>query len=216
MTDPYHKIPTVFKRDPANKYKTLLLDEYATPELKYLADNMWYFSEKIDGTNIRVMYDASAVKVTFGGRTERAQLPAPLWAKLVDLFPESLFQMCDLPSLTLYGEGYGKGIQKVGGLYLSDTTNFTLFDVKIGGWWLKRDGVFDIAKRLSISTVPDLGYGSLMDAVYMAMRGFTSHLNQDMTAEGLVMRPTTQLLTREGHRIIAKIKCKDFPRPVYD
>jgi len=47
----YHKISTVFKRDPENNFKTLLFGEFATPELEYLQDNMWVFTEKVDGTN---------------------------------------------------------------------------------------------------------------------------------------------------------------------
>lgn len=212
MTEPYHKIKTVFKRDPANKYKTLLMGEYATPAFEYLADNSWQFTEKIDGTNIRVMYDREAAEVTFGGRTEQAQLPAPLWARLTELFPEQKFQECDLPSMTLYGEGYGKGIQKVGSLYLPDSVNFILFDVKIDGWWLREDDTYKIALQLGIRWVPHLCIGTLADAVDIAARGFASNMNLDMAAEGLVMRPATQLFDRQGHRIIAKIKCKDFPR----
>jgi hypothetical protein len=51
----YHKIQTVFKRDPSNNYKTLLEGEFAIPEFGYLQDNEWVFTEKVDGTNIRVM-----------------------------------------------------------------------------------------------------------------------------------------------------------------
>ena len=37
--DPYPKIHTVFKRDPATKHKTLLEGEYSLPEFAYLAGN---------------------------------------------------------------------------------------------------------------------------------------------------------------------------------
>ena len=46
-------------------------------------------------------------------------------------------------SVTLYGEGYGNGIQK-GGLY-SQKQEFILFDVKINGNWQPRESVEDIA-----------------------------------------------------------------------
>ncbi|MCP4215045.1 MAG: RNA ligase family protein, partial [bacterium] len=70
----YHKIQTVFKRDPENRHKTLLEGEFSIPEFEYLQDNDWIFTEKVDGTNIRVMFDGE--KITFGGKTERAQIPA--------------------------------------------------------------------------------------------------------------------------------------------
>ena len=51
----YHKIQTVFKRDPATKIKTLLDVDWSQDAFGYLADNEWVFTEKVDGTNIRVM-----------------------------------------------------------------------------------------------------------------------------------------------------------------
>lgn len=39
----YHKIQTVFLRDPETKYKTLLEGQYAKPEFEYLKDCEWAF-----------------------------------------------------------------------------------------------------------------------------------------------------------------------------
>ena len=44
----YHKIQTVFKRDPQANYKTLLFGQYSLPEFEYLAMNEWSFTEKVD------------------------------------------------------------------------------------------------------------------------------------------------------------------------
>ena len=38
----YHKIQTVFKRDPDTKFKTLLHGEYSLPEFEFLK-NMYHF-----------------------------------------------------------------------------------------------------------------------------------------------------------------------------
>ena len=70
MTE-YHKIQTVFLRDPATKMRTLLDGQWALPEFEYLARNPWYFTEKIDGINIRVVFDGESV--SFGGRTPRCR-----------------------------------------------------------------------------------------------------------------------------------------------
>lgn len=80
----YHKIQTVFLRDPTTKFKTLLEGEFALPEFKYLANNKWVFTEKVDGTNIRVMFDGQ--QITFGGKTDDAQIPAFLVTRLQDAF----------------------------------------------------------------------------------------------------------------------------------
>ena len=206
----YHKIQTVFKRDPENKFKTLLMGEYALPELEYLATNNWMFTEKIDGTNIRVMFDGE--KITFGGKTDNAQIPAFLIEKLndtflsqIDLFKETF---TDTDSVCLYGEGYGAKIQKSGGNYRQDQS-FALFDIRIGDWWLKRIDVSGIAIKFGLDLVPTVGEGTLWDMVKLVGQGFNSHWGS-FIAEGIVARPATELQTRGGQRIITKIKHRDF------
>ena len=212
LTEPYHKIVTVFKRDPATKYKTLIEDDWATPEIAYLAENQWDFTEKIDGTNIRVIWDKDTKQVTMHGRTYRSQLPAPLYHRLHTLFTTQEFVNHDMPSMTLYGEGYGKGIQKVGKLHLPYSVDFILFDIRVDDYWLKHEAVHSIASQLNVPMVPNLGHGTLQEAVDIVARGVTSALNYDMIAEGLVMRPVIQMFDRRGQRIITKIKYKDYPR----
>lgn len=204
----YHKIQTVFKRDPENSYKTLLDGEYALPEFRYLAENSWAFTEKVDGTNIRVMWDGE--KVRFGGKTDRAQIPTFLLDRLQDLFSAGkLLSTFEETATCLYGEGFGAKIQKGGGNYISDGVDFVLFDVRIGGWWLQRDAVEGIADNLGVQCVPIIGFGTLEDMVDKVKVGFSSRWG-DFTAEGIVARPVVELKTRSGHRIITKIKYKDF------
>lgn len=202
----YHKIQTVFKRDPETKYKTLLDGEYALPEFEYLADNRWLFTEKVDGTNIRAIWDGESL--SFAGRTDRAQIPPFLLEALEGELTEGLWADFDGPAV-LYGEGYGPKIQKGGGNY-RDTPGFVLFDVNVGGWWLERQSVEDIARKFEIDVVPVIGGGNLAAMVDLARGGFKSQWG-DFMAEGIVARPSTELRTRSGHRVITKIKCKDFP-----
>ena len=208
----YHKIQTVFKRDPETNHKTLLEGKYSLPEFEYLARNKWTFTEKVDGTNIRVYRQHGIVR--FGGRTDRAQLSAQLFARLNDRFTpqeQRIREMFgDSTAVCLYGEGYGAGIQKGGGNYQADQ-DFVLFDVRIGDWWLRREGVEDVAKELALDVVPVIGEGTLTDMVNLAREGITSRWG-DFRAEGIVARPATELMTRSGHRVITKIKCKDFPQ----
>lgn len=205
----YHKIQTVFKRDPATNHRTLLLGDYSLPEFHYLRDVDWMWTEKVDGTNIRVMPNGG--KICFGGKTERAQIPATLYNALVGLFPPEVFLQTDIDpaaSVCLYGEGYGAKIQKGGGNYRQDQS-FVLFDVKIGDVWLQRANVEDIGDKLGIDIVPPVGVGSLTDMVSFVRQGFKSHWG-DFQAEGVVARPVTELRTRMGHRVITKLKSKDF------
>ena len=87
---PYHKIKTVFKRDPATKFRTLLWNQYACPKFALLRNCEWLFTEKIDGTNIRVHWDGT--KVRFGGRTINAQIPTFLLDVLMNMWELSFMK----------------------------------------------------------------------------------------------------------------------------
>lgn len=204
----YHKIQSIFKRDMTSKRKTLIEGDWTLPEFEYLASNVWTFTEKVDGTNIRVMCGVGQVE--FGGRTANAQIPAQLVARLNDRFlpiQDKLREIFNADAV-LYGEGYGAKIQKVGGNYRADQ-DFVLFDVRVGKWWLQRADVEDVAQKLGIDTVPVIGEGTLHDAVAMAKAGIRSTWG-NFEAEGIVARPKVELMTRGGDRLIAKIKCRDF------
>lgn len=208
----YHKIQTCFKRD--EKTKKIIENDWSLSEFEYLKDNIWVFTEKVDGTNIRVMWDG--ITVTFGGKSDNAQMPVFLLYKLQELFEginkKQLFIEkfgTEITEVCLYGEGYGAKIQKGGGNYNPDGVDFVLFDVKIGDWWLKRNDVEDIANHFGIKVVPIIGEGTLVDAIEMTRKGIKSQWG-DFTAEGIVARPKTELKTRKGERLITKIKHVDF------
>lgn len=202
----YHKIQSLFKRDPATKYRTFL-DEYTCPEFAWLQENEWLFEEKVDGTNIRVHWDGERVR--FGGRTDNAQTPTFLINKLQEMFPpEKLEKQFDFPA-TLYGEGYGAKIQKGGGDYIKDGCSFILFDVRCGDFWLTRKSVAEVAEGLDILSAPIIKTGTLSDAVSMCKYGFESYL-RTTPPEGLIIRPPQDLFLRDGSRLITKLKLKDF------
>ncbi len=207
---PYHKIQTVFNRDPQTNHRTLLEGEYSLPEFDYLRNNMWVFTEKVDGTNIRVIIYPHGT-TEFRGKTDNAQLPPQLMKRLGELFPPNLQDRLaeQFPvGACLYGEGYGAGIQKGGGKYRT-TQDFVLFDVFVDGWWLERKNVASIATQLALDVVPVFREGILADLVGSVQCGITSAWG-DFPAEGLVARPKVELFRRNGERIITKLKAKDF------
>jgi len=210
----FPKIQSLFKRDPATKYKTFL-NEYSRPEFGLLQGVDWLWTEKVDGTNIRIMYDGTNIR--YGGRTDRAQIPAILINHLQDTFikdkmDEVFNEHTPSTQVTLYGEGYGAKIQRGGGDYRSDA-GFILFDVKIDDLWLKRSDVEDVSLNLGIPAVPIITVGSPIVAVKLVQEGFTSHVAtcKVRPAEGLVGRPLLELFDRRGERIITKLKTRDYP-----
>lgn len=209
MTTEYHKINTMFKRNMEGD-KRIIEGDWAEAETEYLKNNQWVFTEKVDGTNIRVSWDGS--QVVFGGRTDNAQIPNGVINRLNDLFystpaKQRLREVFPEGGVVLYGEGYGAKIQS-GGNYRQDQ-DFVLFDVKVGDIWLERHNVENVAKKLLVDVVPVIGQGTLLEAIALVKSGLKSTWG-DFEAEGVVARPAVELLTRRGQRIISKIKAKDF------
>ncbi len=211
----YHKIQTVFNRNPETKFKTVIEGQWSLPEFEYLRNDEWHWTEKVDGTNVRVIWDGSTVK--FGGKTDDAQMPPFLLAKLAEMFP--MDKIADVFPATypdnvvvLYGEGYGARIQKGGGNYIPDGVDFILFDVAVGELFLSRESVTDIANKLQIGECPLVGYGTLPGMVEFVRSKPKSVIavNQGTIMEGVVARPRVELRNRMGHRIITKLKVRDF------
>lgn len=231
----YGKIDTLFERDK----QTFVVnpEEIKRPVLLSIRD--WIVTEKIDGTNIRVCMDADGT-MAYKGRTDNAQIHQQLFMHLANTFtrekmmsaffkPETpegddtplteqvgdaIVKAGILPSVVLYGEGYGAGIQKGGG-YRPDKS-FILFDVLVDGkWWLKRADVENVAENLGIPIVQELGIMQIEEIVEMVRDGFDSpqallDSGQKIPAEGIVAQPLEPLFFNDGKRVIIKLKTKDF------
>jgi hypothetical protein len=205
----YNKIDTLYKRDMEGS-KKLLEGEFRNPTVEFLKDNVWTFTEKIDGTNIRVYWDGH--KVQFGGRTERAQIPSDLVNYLNSVFgtseAEQIFEeKFGETEVILFGEGYGPKIQN-GGLYRNDVS-FIMFDVLIAGNYQPRESVEDIAKAFGIDIVPVIFEGTIQEGVDF-VKGNPDSTMGTAKMEGLVGRPKIEMRDRCGKRVIVKIKWEDF------
>ena len=209
----YEKIDTIFARD-TNGTKKLVEGTFRDPTIEFLAKLDWIWTEKIDGTNIRIHWDGH--NVTFGGRTDNAQIPTDLVNYLTDTFnnseTEEIFeQLFGEKEVILFGEGYGRKIQKVGSKYNPNNVGFILFDVLIGENYQEREWVEQTAIAFNIPVVPIVGHGSLMNAVdYIKTHPNSVIAQQSVEMEGIVCRPRYELYDRRGNRIIVKIKWEDI------
>lgn len=210
----YPKIESPFRRFMAGPERNKLdLGAWSRPEFELFKDLPWEWTEKVDGTNVRVIWDG--YKVRFGGRTDDAQMSTTLLTRLTELFPEELMeQQFGKNPAVLYGEGYGAKIQKGGGNYRPDQS-FVLFDVLVHDeetmrdWWLLRKNLIEVANGLGIDFVPLF----MIDNVTAAIRSVTLGLGSswgDFPAEGLVGKPPLGITGRDGSRLMMKIKTKDF------
>lgn len=208
----YTKIETIFERDMEGS-KKLIEGKFRNETVEFLKDNQWICTEKIDGTNIGIVWDGH--KVSYQGRTERVQIPAHLMNKLIEMFGgeanEELFeQKFGETKVILFGEGYGAKIQKGGGNYRSDVS-FILFDVYLPeqNLWLKRDALEDISKTFGIDVVPIVLTGTMQEAVDFVKQKPKSTIGV-AEMEGLVCKPEVDMLDRMGRRVIVKVKVRDF------
>lgn len=215
----YIKINSLWKREqyvkglPKGTHGPLIIGDYSDPEVGNV--KKWLVDEKVDGTNIRVIY--SDGKVRFSGRTDEAQLPVKLldylqqtlgeWS-LVKAFPTIESQK--YPTVILFGEGYGPKIQACGGNYRKDVS-FILFDVWVDGWWLERSSVKDIASKLGIEVVPEIGIMTEEEIIeFVRSKPLSRCSITPQVMEGIVARSDPLMLFRNGKPLIWKLKCKEF------
>ena len=209
METKYHKIESVFKRDMEGT-KKLIIGEYRNPIVEYLKDNTWIFTEKVDGTNTRIIWDG--YNFEFKGRTDKAELPKPLLDRLNELFSnnetEQLFeQMFGEKVVVIYCEGYGGKIQK-GKLY-KPNEDLIVFDIMINNVFLERSDVEGICKSLGLDIVPIWKECTLTEGIEFVKTSPKSVIS-DCTMEGLIGKPKVEMRDKKGERIIVKIKVKDF------
>jgi len=210
----YHKIQSVFKRDPETKYKTFLA-EYSMPAFEYLADSMWIWTEKIEGMNMRAIWNEQNVSefglepsFRFAGRTDRAQVPGDLLDTMMGLFSAEMVDAGVVDDeVIFYGEGFGGSIQRGKHEYGTEK-RFVLFDISVNGRFLPFYDVINIGEACGLDVV-DSKSGSLQDAIEFVRAGFPSKYGGQ--AEGLVLRPLVELYDQYGNRVIAKVKTRDFP-----
>lgn len=194
----YPKIETLFTRD---KYTFKVIPGNFRNEAFSLI-NEWEWTEKIDGTNIRITYSecpppcefdknprvshkqfrkvieyiGSYCGIKYDGRTDAAELPGGVVEYLDDkLCSQTMMEQFQDKKVIIYGEGYGGKIQKGGGY--SQTQKFVVFDIFIDGFWLKREDIQNICNKLGLDVVPIIRTSaSLKEAIDLVKVGFTSSL----------------------------------------
>ncbi len=207
----YHKIETIFERDMEGN-KKLIEGKYRNEHVEYLKNNQWIFTEKIDGTNIRIHWDGHTI--SFSGRTDNANIHGTLIKKLNDYFygetNAQIFEQKfgEIP-VTFYGEGYGGKIQS-GGNYLPEP-DFILFDIMVDNTFLERENVEKLAKSFNLKVVPIIIKGTIQEAIdYVKTKPLSSISEKPKESEGLVGTPLVRINDFRGNRIIIKLKVRDF------
>ena len=210
----YPKIPALYRRS-ADKGHRVLVGQCNDPAVEYLKDNLWFFKEKLDGTNVRIEWDGFEVR--FFGRTDRAQLPPPLLEHLDVLYGggdfEAMFeQTFGEKPVTIYGEGIGPKINK-GGDY--GDVQFVAFDVLVDEtYWLDQGSLEAVLTSMGVPFVPLYfpGPERLSDVVRKINHEgrVISGYKTASPAEGLVATPAYPVRSVRGKRIQVKIKAPEL------
>jgi len=238
----YPKINSLYKREGYDFKETgkkpngkkLIEGDYACPEFE--AIDRWTITEKVDGTNCRVIYkkenfnicqgsvgvsgEDPCCTVEFQGRNDYSEIPMPLYKRLEDLFPLSKMKRTfpKAHSVILFGEGFGGKIQD--GSYYSEYEDFYLFDAVIDGFWLSRKSIYDIAKELfdpgvNIRMGDKVNTVNKQQIVEFVKEKSLSFIAANLTGskhvmEGIVARSEPLMYFRDGTPIMFKLKCSDF------
>ena len=114
----------------------------------------------------------------------------------------------------IYGEFYGKGVQKCGGNYDPEKNRFSVFDICQQGWWVPLNKLNEYCAKLGLDVAPYIGQMTIDEAEKMVMEGFKTRVpnanNPDFIEEGIVARPVIPIKDPRGNRIIVKIKYCDY------
>lgn len=229
----YPKTENLFQRDPETH--KLIPGALRSPHFGQVKS--WHVTEKIDGQNVRIVYKPGE-PISFRGRSDRAALPRDLVEYLEGIFnpaamegqfAEFLTREGRDGSVTIYGEGYGPGIQKGGGNY-APAKLFRMFDVMYH-WhqtddmgqefylnsWATMETVDMISDLSADLRAPVLGEAmTLQEIVALVAFGLESKVARydgdrpDVVAEGVIARSDPYLYTARGSRVMFKLKGEDL------
>ena len=216
----YHHIeaPTVQDEEYGKIYKKRKLivpqegqdEAYRSPLLAYLAELPWVYSRKVDGENIRIQWDGE--QVLWNGKTNAFQCSAEFTGYMNNTFLEEIFEekFGREKVVTIFGEKMGPKTQ--GNELGLGKDELVIFDVNVNGTWLCGEDVVAIADYFRARTVFNFMPGALHESktlrelIEMCSNGAFKEW------EGIVATPLIEMRDQAGHRVIVKIKNKDYLR----
>lgn len=217
----YHHIdaPTIQDNEYGRKFhkrKLMVPDKttqswasYRSTLLAYLSNAAWTYTRKVDGENIRIQWDGE--QALWNGKSNAFQCSAEFTDYMNKTFLEEIFEekFGRDKVVTIFGEKMGPKTQ--GNELGLDKDELVLYDVNINGTWLSKDNVQLIASYFGARTVLDfmpqeLTGCTLQELIKLCAEG------QFKNWEGIVATPAVECRDQGGHRVIVKIKNRDYLR----
>jgi len=211
----YEKFSSPFKKD--EKFRNTIEVAQSLPV------GTWIKTEKIDGTNIRIILtkpnEEGNRDILIASRKLVLNQEDKNSKQYMDCIKEinlnkikEYFKEVE-STIVIYGEGYGAGVQK-GGIY-SSIKDFRVFDIRIGEAYQDFEYVQKVCIDNQLNIVPVIGeckeitYGECYDS----LKKFQETLIRDGSGgkpEGIVYKFEPVLLNKYKERLIFKVKFKDF------
>ena len=211
----YAKFSSPFKKDE----KFINTNELS----QKLPKGRWIKTEKIDGTNIRIILtkpnEVGEREVLIGSRklilneADKGSKQYLDCIKEVNLFKLKEYFKDINSTIIIYGEGYGAGVQR-GGIY-SLEKNYRVFDIRIGEAYQDFEYVEKVCIDNQLNLVPinseveEITYEECVES----LEDFDETLIKEGSGgkpEGIVYKFEPVLLNKYGERLIFKVKHKDF------
>ena len=174
-----------------------------------------YFANNLHVHNCNFSFWCDGVEVKVASRTQFVDGTFFNCQVVINRYSQGILDWCvrnNVQDLIVYGELYGKGVQKE--VEYGDR-DFRAFDVVIDGTTQDKLGAISIAKDCGLLFTPVIKVGSFKDCLQLP-NTFQSWLtpdefiNEENFAEGLVIEPVTPAYLNNGSRIHFKNKTESF------
>lgn len=211
----FPKIQSPYKRNETGVF----IPEFSLQIFSYLLDNIWLIYEKIDGFNVRVIWDGE--NVHFNGKSDNTAFTVNQLSYLNSIFKPSLFAQFD--PCVIYGELVGPKCN--GNLYKLQGQEFILFDCyrlsnvtayhQSTAGWQDTDFLNELCTLFKIRRSPCIAVMTLRHCTKQFYNGTlsedykTSTMFIDKPSEGFILRPECELSTSRNERVITKLKFRD-------
>lgn len=173
----------------------------------------WIATEKIHGANFSFWCDGKEIKVA--SRSQFVDGTFYNCQAVINKYSQGILDWCvrnNIQDFVVYGELYGKGVQKE---VEYGERDFRAFDVVIDGVVQDKLSAVSIAKDCGLLFSPVIKVGSFKECLELP-NTFQSWLtpdeliNEDNFAEGLVIEPVNPSYLSNGNRIYFKNKTSAF------
>lgn len=193
-----------------NSYRQNLIDKV---QYEGKDGGLWVATEKIHGANFSFWCDGAEIKVA--SRTQFVDGTFFNCQAVINRYSQGILDWCirnKIEDFVVYGELYGKGVQKE---VEYGERDFRAFDVVIDGVVQDKLSALSVVKDCGLLFSPVIKVGSFKECLELP-NNFQSWLtpdefiNEDNFAEGLIIEPVNPSYLNNGSRIYFKNKTESF------